>query len=152
MGFISPPPQFIPPQPPIQLGSVNTSLQVTSTNVLGFAAGGGGSGGQFGAITYGRNISSSGNLAAGDVGLLITFTASAAPTITIPTGTFTTGQVIGIQSSGSGSATLHAATGNTLYWAHGAATPGDRTLTAFCLVNLLCLGGGGFLVSGGGIS
>jgi hypothetical protein len=42
MGYLSSPPIFLPPQPPLVVGSVNDVLEVISTNKLGFAAAGGG--------------------------------------------------------------------------------------------------------------
>lgn len=41
MGYVSSPPQFSPPQPPIQLGTVGQVLTVVSTGKLGFGAAGG---------------------------------------------------------------------------------------------------------------
>jgi hypothetical protein len=85
-------------------------------------------------------------LAASDTGRHI----SASSTITVPSGTFSAGQLVTIYNNTAGSIAINVS-GVTMYQA-GTANSGNRTLAQRGIATVLCVGSNVFVVSGTGIT
>jgi predicted TIM-barrel enzyme len=72
-------------------------------------------------------------LVAGDAGNVIQFTGSSAINLTVNTGTFTQGQVVGIEQNGTGQVTVVAGSGVTI-----ASTKSLKTAAQGAIIGLIC--------------
>lgn len=88
-------------------------------------------------------------LAADDKGKHI---KSSGQNITVPSGVFSTGDVVTIYNYSYGSATLTQGSGVTMYHAGSNGSTGNRSLANFALATILCTGSNEFVVSGTGVS
>ena len=94
-------------------------------------------------------VSATGNLSANDAGKLLRSTGTV--TLTIPSGTFTAGDMITIFNVSSGDNTITQGSGVTLYNTADAAT-GNRTLAAKGVCTIACTSTNEFIISGSGLS
>ena len=86
-------------------------------------------------------------LSVGDVGKYINITTGG---VTIPSGIFTSGDIISIYNNSSSNQTI-TSSGVTTYLV-GTATTGNRTLAQRGLATILCVASNQFVISGGGLS
>ena len=87
-------------------------------------------------------------LVIGDNGKHINITTGG---VTIPSGVFSTGNVVSIYNDSSSDQTITQAASVTLRLA-GAATTGNRTLAQYGLVTVLCVASDEFVISGAGLT
>jgi len=90
-------------------------------------------------------VSGTGNLSANDAGKLLRSTGTI--TLTIPSGTFTAGDMITIFNVGTGNITIAQGSSTTLYNSADGAT-GNRTLAAKGLATIACTASNEFIISG----
>jgi hypothetical protein len=84
-------------------------------------------------ITYNVQSGTSYTLVAGDAGNVVQFTGSSAINLTVNTGTFTQGQVVGIEQNGTGQVTVVAGSGVTI-----ASTKSLKTAAQGAIIGLIC--------------
>jgi len=77
---------------------------------------------------------------------------SSGQNVTVPSGVFSTGDVVTIYNYSFGSATLNQGSGVTMYHAGSNGSTGNRSLANFALATILCTGSNEFVVSGTGVS
>jgi hypothetical protein len=75
----------------------------------------------------------------------------AGTSVTVPSGVFSTGQVVSIFNDSTGSMSITQGGGTTLRLV-GTTTTGTRSLSSYGLATLLCIGSNVFVVTGGGVS
>ena len=90
-------------------------------------------------------VSGTGNLSANDAGKLLRSTGTI--TLTIPSGTFTAGDMITIFNVGTGNITIAQGSSTTLYNSADGTT-GNRTLAAKGLATIACTNSNEFIISG----
>lgn len=90
-------------------------------------------------------VSATGNLSANDAGKLLRSTGTI--TLTIPSGTFTAGDMISVFNVGTGTITIAQGSSTTLYNSADAST-GNRTLAAKGLATIACTASNEFIISG----
>jgi len=88
------------------------------------------------------------SLVAADAGKYISITTGG---VTVPTGVFSVGQVVGIYNNSGSSQTITQGTSVTLRWA-GTTSTGNRTLPSYGLCSVLCVGTNIFVVMGTGLT
>tara|TARA_Y100000022_G_scaffold183084_1_gene176978 strand:+ start:31 stop:1065 length:1035 start_codon:yes stop_codon:yes gene_type:complete len=94
-------------------------------------------------------VSGTGNLSANDAGKLLRSTGTI--TLTIPSGTFTAGDMISIFNVGTGTITIAQGSSTTLYNSADAST-GNRALAAKGLATIACTNSNEFVISGSQLS
>lgn len=87
-------------------------------------------------------------LVASDVGKYINITTGG---VTVPSGTFSVGDIVSIYNNSGSSQTITQGSGVTIYLV-GTATTGNRTLAQRGLATLLCVAANEFVVTGGGLT
>lgn len=71
--------------------------------------------------------------------------------VTVPSGVFSTGQVVSIYNNSTSSQTITQGGGTTVYLA-GTSTTGNRTLAQRGVATVLCVGSNTFIIGGAGLS
>lgn len=87
-------------------------------------------------------------LVAGDNGKFISITTGG---VTVPSSIFTAGQNIVIFNNSSSSQTITQGSGVTMYQA-GTTNTGNRTLSSYGVVTVLCVASNTFVITGSGLS
>jgi hypothetical protein len=87
-------------------------------------------------------------LVAGDVGKYINITTGG---VTVPSGIFSSGDVVSIYNNSASNQTITQGTSVTMYQA-GTATTGNRTLAQRGLSSVLCVASNVFVITGAGLS
>jgi hypothetical protein len=156
------------PDPPLTTGQTFTASQRTwtwngrawqaSSTTAGYtgSAGTNGALGYTGSIGYSGSIGPAGStfsvllkssaytLQSSDDGYLIITTGGG---ITVPAAIFSVGQNVTIFNNSASSQTITQSFGVTMYWV--SSTTGNRTLAAYGLVTIVCVGTNTFVISGG---
>jgi hypothetical protein len=136
-------------------GSSNLTWNGTTFGVTGAITGSG-------AVTGGSVVDGIGNLRdvppnaqsgsyvlqASDSGKYINITAGG---VTVPSGVFSSGQVVGIYNNSSSDQTITQGTSVTLRRV-GTTDTGNRTLAAYGLCSVICVGSNIFVITGGGLT
>jgi hypothetical protein len=71
--------------------------------------------------------------------------------VTVPSGVFSSGDVVSIYNNSASNQTITQGTSVTMYLV-GTATTGNRTLAQRGLVTVLCVASNTFVISGGGLT
>ena len=87
-------------------------------------------------------------LLASDTGQLVSITTGG---VTVPSGVFSSGQAVSIYNNSSSPQTITQGGGTTITWAAIGST-GNRTLGAYGLCLVMCVGSNSFVVTGAGLS
>jgi hypothetical protein len=87
-------------------------------------------------------------LLASDTGQLVSITTGG---VTVPSGVFSSGQAVSIYNNSSSPQTITQGGGTTMTWAAIGST-GNRTLGAYGLCLVMCIGSNSFVITGAGLS